>query len=89
LNVLSKQLTLLKKVMMNGNEESKYKTGALVTANASPAERLIVRRYVDRIYYCRQERDPEGQDIVYFERELTAVNHTRTAEQVWQSQQPV
>jgi hypothetical protein len=42
--------------------ENKYKEGEEVY--------LIVRRYVDRIYYCKIKKDLKLKELVYFEREL-------------------
>jgi hypothetical protein len=57
---------LLKKIFM----ENKYKEGESVYAIAIPAQQLIVRRYVDRIYYCGILGNPKHKELVYFEREL-------------------
>lgn len=50
--------------------DNKFSEGQIVHAKEHPADPLIVRRYVHRIYYCRGMDDPEGQELVYFEREL-------------------
>lgn len=42
----------------------------VVYAKADPTLRLVVRRYVDKIYYCKVQDDPERKELVYFEREL-------------------
>lgn len=55
---------------MNTSEQ-KYQVGESVFAKSAPAEKLKVRRFVDRVYYCRMVKDPNGPDLVYFERELT------------------
>ncbi|MDI9340942.1 MAG: hypothetical protein QM534_10275 [Sediminibacterium sp.] len=51
--------------------ENKFKVGAYVYAINNPAIKLIIRRYVDKIYYCRIDNSPESKDLVYFEREIT------------------
>ena len=56
------------------NNAGKFKEGDPVFANANPDEKLLVRRYLDRIYYCRTE-SPSPKDVVYFERELTSWKH--------------
>ena len=33
--------------------ENKYKEGEEVYAKVNPSLKLIIRRYVDRIYYCK------------------------------------
>ena len=50
--------------------ENKYKEGEVVYARAYPTIKLIIRRYVDRIYYCNIAETPQKKDLVYFEREL-------------------
>jgi hypothetical protein len=50
--------------------ENSYKEGEVVRAKVNPNQNLIVRRYVDRIYYCKIQEDPDHKDLVYFEREL-------------------
>jgi hypothetical protein len=49
---------------------NKFKEGETVFAIANPEEQLIIRRYVDRIYYCKLKAHPEQKELVYFEREL-------------------
>jgi hypothetical protein len=48
-----------------------FKEGELVYANENPALELIIRRYVQRVYYCRVKDGLDQNDLVYFERELT------------------
>ena len=55
--------------------ENKHKEGAVVYANEDLTKKLVIRRYVDRIYYCKVEGDPSSKELVYFEREL--VNEER------------
>ena len=50
---------------------NKFKEGEAVFANEKPSEKLLIRRYLDRIYYCRSEF-PSLKDVVYFERELSS-----------------
>lgn len=50
--------------------ENKYKEGDIVFANEDPTKKLVVRRYVDRIYYCKVDGDSFAKERVYFEREL-------------------
>lgn len=51
--------------------ENKYKEGETVVAKVNPELKLIIRRYVDRIYYCKIPGEPERKELVYFERELS------------------
>lgn len=56
-------------------KENKYKEGEIVYAKINPSLKLIIRRYVDRIYYCKIQEDPARKELVYFERELMAENN--------------
>jgi hypothetical protein len=50
--------------------ENKFTEGDIVCAKEAPAIKLVVRRYVDKIYYCKIQADPTARELVYFEREL-------------------
>lgn len=50
--------------------ESKFKEGEIVCAKVNPGLKLIIRRYVDRIYYCKIHDEPDRKELVYFEREI-------------------
>lgn len=54
------------------NLENKYKEGDEVFAKVNPSQKLIIRRYVDRIYYCKIKNNPELKELVYFEREIAS-----------------
>jgi len=54
----------------NQNTIGKYKAGEKVFAKAHPEVPLVVRRYVDRIYYCRFSKSPDAGELVLFEREI-------------------
>lgn len=51
--------------------ENKFNEHEEVYAKSDPELKLIVRRYVDRIYYCKVKDNPERGDLPYFERELS------------------
>lgn len=53
--------------------ENKYKEGSVVCARVDPTLKLIIRRYIDRIYYCRVQSEPERKELVYFEREICEI----------------
>ena len=53
--------------------ENKYAEGSAVYALVQPEVKLVVRRYVERVYYCTIPSDPTHNDLVYFERELAQV----------------
>lgn len=59
-------------VFMKPGKEGTFKGGEIVFAKSDPSLKLIVRRFVDRIYYCRIQIDPLQKERVYFERELTS-----------------
>jgi hypothetical protein len=50
--------------------DNKYKEGSTVCAIVNPTQQLLIRRYVDRIYYCKIQNDLAHKELVYFEREL-------------------
>ncbi len=50
--------------------QNKYNVGDIVYAKASPDRALVIRRYVDRVYYCKIRQYPEEKELVYFDREL-------------------
>ena len=52
--------------------ESKFKIGDVVHERTNPSQKLIVNRYVDRVYYCKIQSAPNRKELVYFERELIA-----------------
>ncbi|GAB3651176.1 hypothetical protein GCM10028791_19530 [Echinicola sediminis] len=50
--------------------QNSYNPGDIVYAKVNPNVKLVIRRYIDRIYYCKVHEFPENKDLVYFEREL-------------------
>ena len=53
--------------------DSKYIDGQLVYAKVNPSRKLIIRRYYDRIYYCR-DADGSEKEYAFFEREISSNN---------------
>jgi len=49
---------------------NKYKEGEIVYAKVNPGLKLVIRRYVDKIYYCKIQDEPARKELVYFEREI-------------------
>jgi len=47
-----------------------FKAGDIVFAKENAMLKLIIRRYVDSIYYCQVYGQEDKKDKVYFEREL-------------------
>ena len=62
------------------NSEGKYKTGSCVFAKSIPDEALIIRRYVDKMYYCKLADDTDPTDLVYFEKELMSLQEKKELE---------
>jgi hypothetical protein len=52
--------------------EKKFKEGDVVCAKMYPDKKLIVSRYVDKLYYCKMPENLKLKELVYFERELIA-----------------
>lgn len=50
--------------------QNKYEPGVIVYAKVNPTQKLVVRRYIDRVYYCKVQEHPTEKELVYFEREL-------------------
>ena len=51
--------------------DNKYPEGSIVYAIAKPGVKFVIKRYMDRCYYCREQRDPAQKQYIFFERELT------------------
>lgn len=50
--------------------QNKYNVGDVVSAKSAPKQMLVIRRYVDQVYYCKIQDDPDRNEMVYYEREL-------------------
>lgn len=48
-----------------------YQEGTFITAKAHPETKLIINRYLQRVYFCEAVGDPDHKMLAYFERELT------------------
>jgi len=55
---------------MKAADEHRFNPGEVVYAKEAPGTALTVRRYVDRIYYCKVRDDDQEKERVYFDREL-------------------
>ncbi len=51
---------------------SKFIAGDLVYARTNPNQQLVVRRLLDRVYYCKVKGKVGERELMYFERELVA-----------------
>lgn len=49
-----------------------YAEGSFIYAKEHPEVKLVIRRYLDDIYYCKVASNPLEKERVYFERELSA-----------------
>jgi hypothetical protein len=47
-----------------------FAEGTFITAKNAPAQKLLIKRYLGRIYYCTAVTDPTQKLLVFFEREL-------------------
>lgn len=56
------------------DHQHKYQQGQVVYALEHPEIALIIRRYIDRIYYCQLQKEPVQKDVVYFENELFSLD---------------
>ena len=50
--------------------ENKYKKGEIVFERVRPTQKLIVSRYSEGIYYCKDHEFQMRKELVYTEREL-------------------
>lgn len=48
-----------------------FKEGEVVVSKFDETKLLVIRRHVDRIYYCTTQLNPELKELVFYERELT------------------
>ena len=53
-------------------KDNKYEEGSIILAKANPETRLLIMKYLQRIYYCVEVDHPEQKQLVYFERELVS-----------------
>jgi hypothetical protein len=52
--------------------QNKYKEGEVVYANSDPKRKLVISRYIDRIYYCYLQQNPSIKNLLFYERQLKA-----------------
>lgn len=55
--------------------QNKYNAGDVVYAKVNPNLKLVIRRYIDQLYFCKIQQEPEGKELIYFERELVEDPH--------------
>jgi hypothetical protein len=56
----------------NGYNDNIYQTGTVVTAKENPNRRLLIMKYVHRIYYCAVIGNAAVNHLTYHERDLVA-----------------
>lgn len=49
-----------------------YAEGSVIFAKERPAIPMVIRRYVDQIYYCTNQQESTEKERVYYDRELIA-----------------
>jgi hypothetical protein len=52
--------------------QNKYKEGEVVFEKARPYQKLIVERYLDKLYYCKLQEAPHRKALVFLEKDLSA-----------------
>ena len=52
--------------------ENQFKPGDIVYAKKPTDLKLVVRRFVDKVYHCRVYNHPESREMTYSENELRA-----------------
>lgn len=50
--------------------ENKFKEGEVVIERIRPSQKLMVKKYVSKLYYCKAMEDPSRKELVFYEREL-------------------
>jgi hypothetical protein len=50
--------------------EAKFSTGEIVFEKMRPRQRLIIRNYLDQLYYCNAFEAPDRKPLVFLERDL-------------------
>lgn len=51
--------------------ENRFKSGDAVFSKNAPKVKLIVRRCVDDVYYCKVHNSPYSPELSFYERDLT------------------
>jgi hypothetical protein len=52
------------------NTDNIFPEGTIISAKANPDQKLIIKRYYQRIYYCTAVDSTEKKELAYFQREL-------------------
>jgi hypothetical protein len=47
-----------------------YAEGTFIAAKNDPYRKLLIKRYLGRVYYCTAVDDPTNKLLAFFEREL-------------------
>ena len=54
----------------SNNNDNIYKVGSWISAKVNPGVQLVIKEYLDRIYYCGVKSEPDIKLLAYFEHEL-------------------
>lgn len=54
--------------------ENKFKEGDIVVERNRPTQKLVIDRYLNQIYYCRDQENSKLKELVYFERDLKRID---------------
>ncbi len=52
--------------------ENTFKEGEVVFERIRPNQKLIVKHFTNKMYYCQAEENPNRKELIYMERELTS-----------------
>lgn len=55
--------------------ENKFKEGDVVVERNRPTQKLVVDRYLNQIYYCKDQENSKLKELVYFERDLKGADN--------------
>ncbi len=47
-----------------------FKVGQTIHPISNPALKLVIRRYVDQIYYCQDPEQQSRKEFAFFEKEI-------------------
>jgi hypothetical protein len=52
------------------DDDNIYAEGSVIFAKERPTTPMVIRCYLDKIYYCRNQDKPDENERVYFEPQL-------------------
>lgn len=69
--------------------QNKYTAGDHVYAKVKPSLELVIKRYIDHVYYCEIHKDPTRKELAYYEKELVenpAMKAKNKKEEAWENE---